>query len=102
MNWAPVILGTHRLTAENLADLALSWGCFFPGQTGDPSLLLHSLRLVVLEVAWCVWSKELGRANFKELKSSLFSYRKQVSLRQEGEAEKLTEPQNGSGWKRPQ
>lgn len=46
-----MILGRRRLTAENLADLALSWGCFFPGQAGDPSLVLLLLWLAPLKSA---------------------------------------------------
>ena len=63
-------LSTPRLAAGNPADLAL-WGWLFPDQTGDPSLVLLFLWLLLLKAAWSVLSKELARANFKELKSPL-------------------------------
>lgn len=71
MYWAPVTLSTPRLPAGNPADLAVCWGWLFPDQTGDPSLVLLFLWLLLLQVAWSVLSKELARANFKELKSLL-------------------------------
>jgi len=70
MYWAPVTLSTPRLGAGNPTDLALC-GWLFPGQTGEPSLVLLFLWLLLLEAAWSVLSKELARANFKELASSV-------------------------------
>lgn len=64
-------LSTPRLAAGNPAELALCWGWLFPDQTGDPSLVLLFFWLSLLKAAWSVLSKELARANFKELKSPL-------------------------------